>query len=76
LWVPHVCLAQRQTGQLTVGRNITLTLVLSSLFHCKSVFLWSGAQYTSILMEIPEHFEGKVLRMITEAPWYVPNMVL
>jgi hypothetical protein len=27
-WVPDGCLTPRQTGRLTVGRNITLTLTL------------------------------------------------
>jgi hypothetical protein len=27
-------------------------------------------------IEILERFEGKVLRMIADAPWYVPNIVL
>jgi hypothetical protein len=27
-------------------------------------------------IEILERFQGKVLRMTTDAPWYVPNMVL
>jgi hypothetical protein len=27
-------------------------------------------------IEILERFQGKVLHMITDAPWYVPNIVL
>jgi hypothetical protein len=36
--VPDVCLIQRQTGRLTVGRNITLTLTLTSItvFFCRT----------------------------------------
>jgi hypothetical protein len=36
--------------------------------------LWSSASISNI--EILERFQGKVLRMITDAPWYVPNMIL
>jgi hypothetical protein len=36
--------------------------------------LWGSASIFNI--EILEHFQGKVMRMITDAPWYVPNMVL
>jgi hypothetical protein len=36
--------------------------------------LWGSASISNI--EILERFQGKVLRMMTEAPWYVPNMVL
>jgi hypothetical protein len=36
--------------------------------------LWGSASISNI--EILERFQGKVLRVITDAPWYVPNMVL
>jgi hypothetical protein len=37
----------------------------------------SGAQLQQLSnVEILERFQGKVLRMIADAPWYVPNMVL
>jgi hypothetical protein len=36
--------------------------------------LWGSASISNI--EILERFQGKVLRMITDAPWYVPNTVL
>jgi hypothetical protein len=36
--------------------------------------LWGSASISNI--EILELFQGKVLRMITDAPWYVPNMAL
>jgi hypothetical protein len=52
--VPGGCLTPRRTGRLTVGRNITLTLtcLLSCLFHCKSTVLRSGAQYESEMFGI------------------------
>jgi hypothetical protein len=36
--------------------------------------LWGSVSISNI--EILERFQGKVLRMITDATWYVPNMVL
>jgi hypothetical protein len=36
--------------------------------------LWGSASISNI--EILERFQGKVLRMITDAPWYVPNTIL
>jgi hypothetical protein len=36
--------------------------------------LWGSASISNI--EILERFQGKVLRMITNAPWYMTNMVL
>jgi hypothetical protein len=36
--------------------------------------LWGLASISNI--EILERFQGKVLRMITDAPWYVPNTVI
>jgi hypothetical protein len=36
--------------------------------------LWGSASIFNI--EILERFQGKVLRMITDAPWYVPNTIL
>jgi hypothetical protein len=36
--------------------------------------LWASASISNI--EILERFQRKVLRKMTDAPWYVPNMVL
>jgi hypothetical protein len=36
--------------------------------------LWGSASISNI--EILKCFQAKVLHMITDAPWYVPNMVL
>ena len=38
------------------------------------VELWGLASTSSI--EILERFQSKVLRIITDAPWYVPNAVI
>jgi hypothetical protein len=36
--------------------------------------LWGTASNSNI--EILERFQSKLLRMITDAPWYVPNAIL
>jgi hypothetical protein len=36
--------------------------------------LWGAASTSNI--EILEHFQSKVLRMIVDAPWYVPNTLI
>jgi hypothetical protein len=38
------------------------------------VQLWGSASNSNI--EILERFQAKVLRIITDAPWYVPNTVI
>jgi hypothetical protein len=65
-----------------VGRKIKLSIsnkllaykVILKLIWRYGIPLWSSASISNI--EILERFQGKVLRMITDAPWYVPNMVL
>jgi len=38
------------------------------------VQLWGTASNSNI--DIVERFQSKVLRIITDAPWYVPNTVI
>ena len=64
-WSRHKCgVAQR------VGRGIAL------LFHDRGarIQLWVSASNCNI--QILETFQSKVLRIITEAPWYVANAVI
>jgi hypothetical protein len=49
-------------------------LVILKPIWTYEIQLWGSASISNI--EILENFQGKVLRMITDAPWYVPNMVL
>jgi hypothetical protein len=43
------------------------------LFILHGIQFWGPVSTSNI--KIPERFQGKVPRMITNAPWYVPNMV-
>jgi hypothetical protein len=36
--------------------------------------LWGTASNSNL--EIPERFQSKVLRIITDAPWYRPNTII
>jgi hypothetical protein len=36
----------------------------------------SGLTASTSNIEIPERFQSKTLRMIVDAPWYVPNAVI
>jgi hypothetical protein len=65
-----------------LGRKLKLSISNKLLAHkvilkpiwTYGIQLWGSAFISNI--EILERFQGKVLRMITDAPWYVPNMVL
>jgi hypothetical protein len=48
-------------------------VILKPIWTC-GIQLWDSASIFNI--EILENFQGKVLFMITDAPWYVPNMIL
>jgi hypothetical protein len=47
-WDPEGCLTQRENGRLTVGHNITLTMISSSSAVCgKQLRLWMSLQAVS-----------------------------
>jgi hypothetical protein len=62
-----------QSTRFPVYKLITYKVILKPIWTY-GIQLWGSASISSI--EILERFPGKVLRMITDAPWYVPNMVL
>jgi hypothetical protein len=45
---------------------------LSTMIYCPSAYFISNVSSIEIL----ERFQSKVLRMIVDAPWYVPNTVI
>jgi hypothetical protein len=47
--------------------------ILKSIWTC-GIQLWGTASNSNI--KILERFQSKALRMIADAPWYVPNMVI
>jgi hypothetical protein len=58
---------------LTIFKTTAYEVILKRIWTY-GIQLWSSATISNI--EILERFEGKFLRMITDAPWYVTNMVL
>jgi hypothetical protein len=61
-------------SKLSTSNKLLAYKVILKLIWTYRIQLWDSASISNI--EILEHFQGKVLRMITDAPWYMPNMVL
>jgi hypothetical protein len=80
-WHKHIFAKQKQLG-ITLGRKSKLS-TSNKLFIYKTILkpiwtqgiqLWGTASTSNI--EILECFQSKALRMIVDAPWYVPNTVI
>jgi hypothetical protein len=63
----------RKSKISTSDKLLAYKVILKSIWTYR-IQLWGSASISNI--EILECFQGKVLHMITEAPWYVPNTVL
>jgi hypothetical protein len=87
-WRKHIFAKRKHLGitfskmYWLLGRKSKLS-ICNKLIAYKAILkpIWTyGIQLCGSVsisnIEILEHFQGKVLRMITDAPWYVPNMVL
>jgi hypothetical protein len=61
-------------SKLSISNKLLACKVIVKPIWTYGIQLWGSASISNI--EILERFQGKVLRMITDAPWYVPNMVL
>jgi hypothetical protein len=62
-------------SKLSINKLLAYKVIFKPIWSWTYVIqLWGSASISNI--EILERFQGKVLRMITDAPWYVPNMVL
>jgi hypothetical protein len=84
-WKKHICTKRKQLGikfsklNWLVGRRSQLSLYNKVLVYkailrpiwSYGIQLWGSAFKSNI--EILERFQAKVLRSITDAPWYVPN---
>ena len=61
-------------SQLSLANKLLVyKVILKPIWTC-GVQLWGTASTSNL--EILERFQSKVLRIITGAPWYVPNTVL
>jgi hypothetical protein len=61
-------------SKLSISNNLLAYEVILKPIWTYGTQLWGSASISNI--EILERFQGKLLRMINDAPWYVPNMVL
>jgi hypothetical protein len=57
-----------------MSNKLLLYKVILKPIWTYGIQLWGSASTSNI--EILERFQSKALRMITDAPWYVPNVIL
>jgi hypothetical protein len=75
LYIP----TRAKNTKISVNVNITTNKLLLYKTILKSIWtygiqLWGTASTSNI--EILERFQSKVLRIIVDAPWYVPNSLI
>jgi hypothetical protein len=63
-----------QKSQLPLENKLLVYKAILQLFWTCGVQMWGSASNSNI--EILEIFQSKVLRINTDAPWYVPNAVI
>jgi hypothetical protein len=67
-------LAARPKSKLSISNKLLAYKVILKPIWTYGIQLWGSASISNI--EILERFQGKVLPIITDERWYVPNMVL
>lgn len=87
-WKKHLFVKRKQLGlklrnmywllgrksQLSIENKVLVYKSILKPVWTYGVQLWGSASNSNI--EILERFQSKVLRMISDAPWYVPNIVI
>jgi hypothetical protein len=87
-WHKHIFAKQKHLGiiltklywllghksRLSKSNRLLLYKVILKPIWTYGIQLWGSASTLNI--EILERFHSKALRMITDAPWYVPNVIL
>jgi len=63
----------RKSQLSLVNKILVYNAILKPVWTC-GVQLWGSASNCNL--EILEKFQSKVLQIITDAPWYVPNAVI
>jgi hypothetical protein len=61
-------------SQLSLSNKLLLYKTILKPICTYGIQLWGTASTSNI--EILEHFQSKDLRMIVDAPWYVPNTLI
>jgi hypothetical protein len=61
-------------SQLSLENKLLVYKVILKPVWTYGIQLWGTASNSNV--EILERFQSKVLRIITDAPWYVPNAII
>jgi hypothetical protein len=64
----------RQKSKLSISNKLLIYKTILKQIWTYGIQLWCTATTSNI--EILERFLSKALRMIVDAPWYVPNTVI
>jgi hypothetical protein len=87
-WHAHIFAKRKQLGisltkmywllgrksQLSISNKVLIYKAILKPIWTYGIQLWGTASNSNI--EILERFQSKALRMIVNAPWYVPNTVI
>jgi hypothetical protein len=63
-----------RTSQLSLSNKLLLYKTILKPIWTYGIQLWGTASTSNL--EILERFQSKALRMIVDAPWYVPNILI
>jgi len=69
-----LCWIIGRKSQLSLENKLLVYKAILKPIWTYGVQLWGSASNSNI--DILERFQSKVLRIITDAPWYVPNTVI
>jgi hypothetical protein len=61
-------------AQVSTSNKLLICKTILKLIWTYGIHLWGTASNSSI--EVLDRFQSKALRMIVDAPWYVPNTVI
>jgi hypothetical protein len=70
---PYQSTPERKSKLYTSNKLLIYKTILKPIWTY-GIQLWGTASTSNI--QIPERFQSKALRMIVDAPWYVPNTVI
>jgi hypothetical protein len=87
-WIKHLSTKQKHLGialtklywllgrksKLNLSNKLLIYIVAIKPIWTYGIQLWGAAATSNI--EILERFQSKALRLITDAPWYVPNAII
>jgi len=64
----------KETSQLSLENKLLVYKVILKPVWTYGIQLWGTASNSDL--EILERFQSKVLRIITDVPWYMPNTII